>query len=144
MLIDNNNSRTFRPVTIMTVGKSKIDPSGSFRISRQYWGKNLNGLRSEFINSPPAANNSLSWSNCLGLTGHSEEFRMRHLRWEELVNVNYEQISFLKLLGSNWKLFRMYMTNQSYKRQKQSSGSLHGGEMAASQMRVKISNNNNS
>ena len=62
------------------------------------------------------------WSNCLGLNGHAEEFRTRYLRFQELVNVNYEQISFLRLLGSNWNLFwRMYKTNQSYKRLKQLS-----------------------
>ena len=41
------------------------------------------------------------WSNCLGLNGHSEEFRMRYLHWKELTNVNYEQIT-LRFLGSNW------------------------------------------
>ena len=60
MLINNNDSRTFRPVAIMIVGKQKINASGSFQISRQYLGKNLYGLRSEIINSPAAANNSLN------------------------------------------------------------------------------------
>ena len=60
MVIDNNDSRTFRPVAITIVGKAEINASGSFRISRQYCGNNLYGLRSETINFPPAANNSLS------------------------------------------------------------------------------------
>ena len=59
MLIDNNGCGMFRPAAIMIVGKAKINASGSFRISRQYWGKNLYGLRYEIINFPPAANNSL-------------------------------------------------------------------------------------
>ena len=59
ILIDNNDSRLFRPVAIMIVGKIRINGSGSFRISRQYLGNNLYGLRSEIIDSPPATNNSL-------------------------------------------------------------------------------------
>ena len=59
MVIDNNDSRTFRPVAIMIVGKAEINASGSLRISNQYWGNKLHGLRSEIISSPPAANNSL-------------------------------------------------------------------------------------
>ena len=35
-VIDNNDSRTFRPVAIRIVGKAEINASGSFRISRQY------------------------------------------------------------------------------------------------------------
>ena len=107
----------------MIVGKAEINASGSFPISRQYWGNNLYGLGSEIINSPPAASNSLKrnpccGSNCHGLIGHSEEFWLRYLHWQELVNVNYEQISLLRLLESNWTLFwRMFMTNQSYKRE---------------------------
>ena len=105
MLVDNNNSQTFKPVASMIVGKSKLMHLGYFRTVDSIEEKNLYGLRSEIINSPPATINSLKKNHlfliCLGLTGHSEEFRIRYLRWEELVNVNYEQISFLKLLGSN-------------------------------------------
>ena len=37
---------------------------------------------------------------------------MQYLHWHEVVN---EQISFLRLLGSNWYLFwRIFMTNWSY------------------------------
>ena len=36
MVIDNNDSRTFRPVAIMLGGKAEINASGSFRISRHY------------------------------------------------------------------------------------------------------------
>ena len=36
MVIDNYDSRTFRPVAIMIAGKAEISPSGSFRISHQY------------------------------------------------------------------------------------------------------------
>ena len=97
-VIDNNDSGTFRPAAIMFVGKAEINTSGSFRFSRQYWGNSLYGLRFEIIHSPPATNNSLKrnlcyWSNCLGLNGHSKEFRLRCLRWQELINANYEQIS---------------------------------------------------
>ena len=49
MVINDDDSRMFRPVAIMIVGKAKIRASG----------KNLYGLRFEVINSPPAANNSL-------------------------------------------------------------------------------------
>ena len=31
-------------------------------------------------------------SNGLGFNGHSEEFRMRYLNWQELININCEQI----------------------------------------------------
>ena len=50
-----------RPVAIMIVGKAEINVSGSFRISHLY------GLRSEIINSPPAANNSLKRNPLLSL-----------------------------------------------------------------------------
>ena len=89
-----------------------------YEITCMGWGLKLSVLRQ----LPTTAQREIlcCWSNCYGLNGHSEEFRMRY--WQELVNVNYEQISFLKLLGSNWTLFwRMFMTNQSYKRQNQSS-----------------------
>ena len=33
MVIDNNDSRTFRPVAVMVVEKAENNPSGSFRIS---------------------------------------------------------------------------------------------------------------
>ena len=59
MVIDNNDSRTFKPVALMIGGKAEINASGSFRISNQY------GLRSEIINSPPAANNSLKRNSLL-------------------------------------------------------------------------------
>ena len=36
MLIDNNDSKTFKPVAVMIVGKSKTNASGSFWISQQY------------------------------------------------------------------------------------------------------------
>ena len=42
----------------MIVVKAETNASGSFRISRQFWGNNLYGMRSEITNSPPAANNS--------------------------------------------------------------------------------------
>ena len=35
MSIDNNDSRTFKLVAIMIVGKSKINASGSYWISRE-------------------------------------------------------------------------------------------------------------
>ena len=35
MVIDSNDSRTFRPVAIMIVGKAEIIASGSFGITRQ-------------------------------------------------------------------------------------------------------------
>ena len=67
---------------------------------------------------------------------------MRYLHWQQLVDVNYEQISFLRLLGSNWILFQgMFMTNQ---RKKAVVSSPFSGEIAASQIRIKMSNNNNS
>ena len=59
MVTDNNNSRTFRTVAIMIVGKAEINASGSFRISNQHWRNNLSGLSSEIIKSLPAANNNL-------------------------------------------------------------------------------------
>ena len=59
MATDNYDPATLRPVAIMIVGKAEINASGSFRISHQYRGNNLYGLKSEIINSPPAANNSL-------------------------------------------------------------------------------------
>ena len=49
MVIDNNDSWTFRLVAVMVVGEAEIPASGSFRISNQ----------SEIIISLPAANNSL-------------------------------------------------------------------------------------
>ena len=36
MVINKNDSRTFRPAAIMIVGKAEINASGSFWISRQY------------------------------------------------------------------------------------------------------------
>ena len=36
MVIDSNDSRTFRPVAIMIVVKAEINASGSFWISKQY------------------------------------------------------------------------------------------------------------
>ena len=36
MVIDSYDSRTFRPVAVMIVGKAEINASGSFRISDQY------------------------------------------------------------------------------------------------------------
>ena len=59
LVIDNNDSWTFRPVAIMVVGKAEITASGSFWISNQYLGNNPYGLRSEIINFLPAVNNSL-------------------------------------------------------------------------------------
>ena len=40
MVINNNDSRTFRPVAVTIVEKPEINESGSFRISNQYLGKN--------------------------------------------------------------------------------------------------------
>ena len=83
------------------------------------WGLNLSIVRQ----LPTAAWRQIlcCWSNCLRLNDHSEEFRMRYLHWQERINVNSEQVSFLRLLGSNWTLFwRMFMTNRSCKREKQS------------------------
>ena len=65
MVIDNDDSRTFRPVAIMIVGKAEVNASGSFRISNQSRRNNLHGLRSEIINSPPAAKNSLKRNSFL-------------------------------------------------------------------------------
>ena len=126
MVIDNNDCSTFRLVAVMIVGKAEINASGSFRISNQYWRNNLYGLRSEMINSPPAANNSLKrnslcWSNCLGLNGHSEDFRMRYLHWQELINVNYEQINFLRFLDLTELCFGEFYDNRSCERKQQSS-----------------------
>ena len=46
--------------------------------------------------------------NYLELNGHSEEFRIQNaifrFGWQEIVNVHYEQISFLRLLGSSSNL----------------------------------------
>ena len=36
VVIDNNDSWTFRPVAMMAVGKLETSASGSFRISNQY------------------------------------------------------------------------------------------------------------
>ena len=36
IVIDNNDSGTFRPVAIMIVAKAEINASGSFPISRRY------------------------------------------------------------------------------------------------------------
>ena len=80
MVIDNNDSRTFRPVAIMVVGKEEINASGSYPISHQYC-NTLYRSRSEIINSPSDANNSLKRNpllliDLLGLSGHSEEYGM--------------------------------------------------------------------
>ena len=99
---DNNDFRTFNPVAFMIVGKAKInalDHFGSVDSIEERtcmgWGLKLSILHQ----LPTTAKREIlcCWSNCLGLTGHSEEFRMRYLRWQELVNVNYEQISSLRL-----------------------------------------------
>ena len=61
MLIDTNNSRTFRPVAIMIVGKSKLmhlDHFGSVHGIEERTCI-IHVLRSEIINSLPAANTSL-------------------------------------------------------------------------------------
>ena len=59
----------------MIVGKAEINATGSFRISRQYCGNYLYGLKSEIINSLPAANNSLK-RNPLGGTLNVEVIGM--------------------------------------------------------------------
>ena len=87
----------------------------------------LYGLRSEIINSLPASKNSLKRNPLLLIKLPWIQWSLWRiqnviLHWQELANVNYEQISFFRLLESNWTLFwRTFMTSQSYKRQKQSS-----------------------
>ena len=109
MVIANYDSWTFRPEAIMIVGKAEIIASGSFRISHQYWGNNLYRLRSIIINSRQLPTQPEGKSFVVDQTTLdwmvTEEFRMRYLDWQELVNVNYEQISFLRLLGLNWTCF---------------------------------------
>ena len=81
------------------------------------------------------------WSICLGLNGHSEELRMQYWHWQELINVNYEQISFLNKL--NFVLENVY-DKPKLQTTNAVASSPHGSKMATSQMRIKISNSKNS
>ena len=149
MVIDNNDSGTFRSVAIMIVGKAEINPSGS-RISRQYWGNNLYGLKSEIINSPPAANNNLKgnpllliklpWIEWLLWRIQNTIFTLKRTCKCKLWTNKLLQTSEIKL---------KFVLDNVYDRPKLQTtktvvSSPYGGEMAASQMRIKMSNSNNS
>ena len=130
----------FRPVAIIIVGKQKLMHLD------QYWGNNLYGLRSEIIYSLPADNSSLKRNALLSIKLPWFEWSLWRIQnalftLTRAYKCKLWTTSFLRLLGSNWTLFwRMFMTNQSCKRQKQSSALL----TASSQMRIKMSNSKNS
>ena len=141
-----NDARTFRPLATMIVEKAKLMHMDHVRsvasieeIICMGWGLELSILRQ--LLTAVWREILCCWSNRFELNGHSEEFRMWFLRWQEIVNVNYEQINFLRPLGSNWNLFwRMFMTTQSYKPQKSRQLSF----LWPARWVIKVSNNNSS
>ena len=153
MLIDND-SRTYIPVAIMIVGKKKVIASGSFWISRQYWGKNLVGLRSEIINSPPAANNILKrnplyliwlpWIEWSLRRIQNSIFRLTRDRKCRLWTNKLLEISGIKLKFVLENVYDKPKLQPKLQTTKTVINSPYGGKMAASQMRVTMSNNNNS
>ena len=133
----------------MIVGKAEINASGSFRISNQYWRNNLYGLRPEIINSPPAANNSLKRNSLLLIKLPWIEWSLwriqnailtstRAYKCKLWTNKLYEA-SGIKL---NSVLENVY-DKHKLKTRKAVVTSPYGDEMAASQMRIKMSDSNN-
>ena len=150
MVIDNNHSRTFRPVAIMIVGKAEINESGSFRISRQYWGNNLYGLRYEIIISPPAAINSLKRNPLLLIKLPCIEWSLWRIQNAifTLTRLCKCKLWTNKLPGTSGIKLNIILENVYDKPKLQATetvvSSPYRGEMVASQMRIKMSNSNNS
>ena len=150
MVIDNNDSRTFRPVAIITVEKAEINASGSFRISNQCWKNNLYVMRSEIINYPPAANNSLKRNSLLLIKLPWIEWSLWRIQNEILTLTRAYKCKLWtnKLLEASGVKLNSVLENVNDKEKLQTRkavvSSPNGGEMAASQMRIKMSNSNNS
>ena len=107
----------------MIVRKAEINASGSFRISNQYWRNNMNGLRSEIINSPPAASNSLKRNPLLLI-------KLPWIEWSlwRIQNAIFTLTRAYKCKLWTNKLFEAsgiklnsVLTNRSWKREKQLS-----------------------
>ena len=138
-------------IQAMAVGEAEISASGSFQISNQYWGNNLYGLRSEIINFLPAANNSLKRNPLL----------LIKLPWIEWSLWRIQNAIFTLTRASRCKLWtnkpletsgiklkfvseNVYDNKPKLQTTKTVVCSLCGGETAASQKRIKMSNSNNS
>ena len=150
MVINNNDSRTFRPVAIMIVGKAKINASESFRIGCQYRENNLYVLGSEIINSPPAVNNSLKRNSLL----------LIKLPWIEWSVWRIQNVIFTLTRACKCKLWTNKLLETSgiklnfvlddiYDKPKLQTtktvvSSPYGSKMVASQTRIKMGNSNNS
>ena len=145
MVID---SRTFGPVAIMIVGKAKINASGSFLISNQYWRNKLYGLRSKIINSPPAANSSLKRNPLLLIKLPWIEWSLWRIQNAifTLTRANKCKLWTNKLLGASGIKLNSVLENVYDKQKLQTRKAVVScsyDEMAASQMRIKMSNSNN-
>ena len=134
----------------MIVRTAEINTSGSFLISNQYWRNNLYGLRSEIINSPPAANHSLERNSLLLIKLPWIEWSLWRIQNSifALTRAYKCKLWTNKLLEASGIKLNSVLENvydkQKLKTRKAVVSSPYGGEMAASQMRIKMSNSSNS
>ena len=133
----------------MIVGKAEINASGSFQISRQYWGNNLYGFRSKIINSPPAAKNSLKSNPLLLIKLPLTEWPLWRIQAIfTLTRACNCKLWTNKLLETARIKLNFVLENVYDKPKLQTTktvfSSPYGSEIAASEMTIKMSNSNNS